>query len=657
MVACLIAVLPAAQSVCRAADPQTTDATRATQRRVLQGDTFSDRQDFEDARRGLIEALPGAVIQDAAGKVVWDLRPFLAFEGQDEPAPDTVNPALWRHAQLNNINGLFEVIPGIYQARAFDVAVVTFIRGKQGWIVVDPLTSEESSHAALELLFKHEGKLPVTAVIYTHGHADHYLGAGGVIDPADAAKRGVPILAPEGFLEGLFTESVLAGNAMGRRFQFQSGQGIPIGPAGTVDFGQGKAPGSRGKGGMVPATLFIGAQNSSQVLDGTEFVFQRTDGTESPGEMNFWLPGYHALCMSEVVNHGLHKHRDAAGCAGARRPRLGQIHRRRTGTLGRPGPSPVRHAPLAGMGKGTRDRVVGRPPRPLQIPARSDCTHGEPGLRSHRDRRTDPAPGGNFEKLVESWVLRQLEAGIPRRLPALSGILRRQSGEPGPATASGSGPPVMWTPWAGPPRSCPRPMPPTIRETIDGWWNCCTNWFSPNVDARELQAQAFEQLAYQAESALWRNIYLRGAKELRGCAPDRRAGIGGRWVTAKALHLYDTADVLDYLAVRVNGPRAAAADLSIGVDLSDTGEKLELHLARGVLNYEFRPPRQTPALAVRTTRLVFDGLASSELSLEDARAHGQLGTDGDVAVWTAFTAMLDDFSADFPVLTRPGPVQ
>jgi alkyl sulfatase BDS1-like metallo-beta-lactamase superfamily hydrolase len=178
-----------------------------------------------------------------------------------------------------------------------------------------------------------------------------------------------------------------------------------------------------------------------------------------------------------------------------------------------------------------------------------------------------------------------------------------------------------------------------------------------NADARELQAQAFEQLAYQAESALWRNIYLRGAKELRGWAPDRRAGIGGRWVTAKALHLYDTADVLDYLAVRVNGPRAAAADLSIGVDLSDTGEKLELHLARGVLNYEFRPPRQTPALAVRTTRLVFDGLASSELSLEDARAHGQLGTDGDVAVWTAFTAMLDDFSADFPVLTRPGPVQ
>jgi len=251
--AIMMAVVAAGNSI--AATP--TETTRAAQQRVLQEYAFADRQDFDDAKRGLIEALPGNVIHDDAGQVVWDLRPFLAFEGEEKPAPDTVNPALWRHAQLNNINGLFEVIPGIYQARGFDVAVATFIRGKSGWIVVDPLSSEESARTALELLFKHEGKLPVTAVIYTHGHADHYLGAGGVIDAAEAARRRVPILAPEGFLEGLFSESVLAGNAMGRRFQFQSGQGIPIGPEGTVDFGQGKVPGSRGKGGLIAPTLLI----------------------------------------------------------------------------------------------------------------------------------------------------------------------------------------------------------------------------------------------------------------------------------------------------------------------------------------------------------------------------------------------------------------
>src|ERR1700723_3543156 len=127
-----------------------TETTRAAHQLVLQEYAFADRQDFEDAKRGLIEGLPGDVIHDAAGQVVWDLRPFLAFEGEEKPAPDTVNPALWRHAQLNNINGLFEVIPGIYQARGFDVAVATFIRGKRGWIVVDPLSSEDSARTPLE---------------------------------------------------------------------------------------------------------------------------------------------------------------------------------------------------------------------------------------------------------------------------------------------------------------------------------------------------------------------------------------------------------------------------------------------------------------------------------------------------------------------------
>jgi alkyl sulfatase BDS1-like metallo-beta-lactamase superfamily hydrolase len=174
-----------------------------------------------------------------------------------------------------------------------------------------------------------------------------------------------------------------------------------------------------------------------------------------------------------------------------------------------------------------------------------------------------------------------------------------------------------------------------------------------NAAARELQAKAFEQLGYQAESALWRNIYLRGAKELREWTPEPKAGSGGRWVTAKSLHLYATADVLDYLAVRVDGPRAATADLSIGVELSDTGEKLDLHLARGVLNYEFRPPRRTPVLGVQTTRPVLDELVSGEVSMEDARSRGQVRLEGAAAAWAAFTALLDDFSADFPIITRP----
>jgi alkyl sulfatase BDS1-like metallo-beta-lactamase superfamily hydrolase len=650
-----LAFLFAAGTLCYAADVPATEATRAAQRHVLQEYPFSDRQDFEDAKRGLIEALPGGMIHDEAGRVVWDMRPFLAFEGEEQPAPDTVNPALWRHAQLNNISGLFEVIPGIYQARGFDVAVATFIRGKSGWIVVDPLSSEESARTALNLLFKHKGKLPVTAVIYTHGHADHYLGAGGVIDSGDAAQRHVPVLAPEGFLEGLFTESVLAGNAMGRRFQFQSGMGIPTGTEGVVDFGQGKVPGSRGRTGFIAPTLFIVNENSKQMLDGTEFVFQRTDGTESPGEMNFWLPSYHALCMSEVVNHGQHNivtprgalARDALGWAkyiDAAREHWGDQadvlfathrwpvwgHERVIGLL-------EDHRDLykylhdqtvhlANLGYGPEE-IAERIQLPQAI-SKNWSNHGYYGSFKFGSR-------GVYQRYLGFYD------GHPANLDPLppADLARRY------VEALGGGDAILTRAQTAYDAGDYRWVAELLRQLV---------FADPaNAAARELQAKAFVQLAYQAESALWRNIYMRGAKELREWAPEHQPGAGGRWVTAGALSRYSTADVLDYLAVRVDGPRAATSDILIGFNLSDTGEKLELHLARGVLNYEFRAPRRMPALRLEATRAVLNGLVSGELTLDEVRNRGQVRIDGDAAEWARFTTLLDDFSADFPVVTRP----
>jgi alkyl sulfatase BDS1-like metallo-beta-lactamase superfamily hydrolase len=650
-----LAILCAVASICHAADEPATETTRAAQRRVVQEYPFADRQDFEDAKRGLIEALPGEVIYDQAGHAAWDMRPFEAFEGETEAAPDTVNPALWRHAQLNNISGLFEVIPGIYQARGFDVAVATFIRGKAGWIVVDPLSSEESAHTALELLFKHAGKLPVTAVIYTHGHGDHYLGAGGVIDSDEALRRHVPVLAPEGFLEGLFTESVLAGNAMGRRFQFQSGLGVPIGPEGTVDFGQGKAPGSRGKTGFMAPTLFISDRNAAQVLDGTDFVFQRTEGTESPGEMNFWLPGYRALCMSEVVNHGQHNivtprgalARDALGWAkyiDAARERWGDQavvlfathrwpvwgHERVVGLL-------EDHRDLykylhdqtvhlANLGYGPAE-IAER----MQLPPallKNWSNHGYYGSFKFASR-------GVYQRYMGFYD------GHPANLdPLPPADLARHY-----VDAMGGSDAILTKARGAYEAGEYRWVAELLRQLV---------FADPaNAPARELQAKAFVQMGYQAESALWRNIYLRGAKELREWTPEHQSGAGVRWVAAAALSRYSTADVLDYLAVRVDGPRAANSDILVGFDLQDTKEKLELHLARGVLNYELRAPRVTPALAIVTTRAVFDGLVSGELTLDEARKQSRLRIEGDAGVWGRFTRLLDDFSAGFPVVTPP----
>jgi len=258
-------------------------------------------QDFEDARRGFIATIPHAKVLHEAGHAVWDMSQFDFTEGD---APDTVNPSLWRQAKLNAIHGLFEVTPGIYQVRNFDLSNITFIEGETGYIVIDPLISAEPAAAALKLMREHRGDKPVTAVIYTHSHVDHYGGIKGVISDEDIAK-GLTIIAPEGFLEAAVSENVLAGNAMGRRATYMYGALLPRGPKGHVDAGLGKTV-SMGSVSLVPPTKSICETGEKLTIDGVEIVFQVTPDTEAPSEMNFYFPQFKALCMAENCSCHLH---------------------------------------------------------------------------------------------------------------------------------------------------------------------------------------------------------------------------------------------------------------------------------------------------------------------------------------------------------------
>jgi alkyl sulfatase BDS1-like metallo-beta-lactamase superfamily hydrolase len=215
-----------------------TPLTRARNRAVLDALPFADRQDFEDARRGFLGTLPEVEVKNAQGRVVWSLREY-AFLAAEE-APPTVNPSLWRQARLNLENGLFHVVDGIYQIRGFDISNMTLIEGERGVIVIDPLISTETARAGLELYYQHRGRRPVTAVIYTHSHTDHYGGVRGVVDGAEVAAGRVPVIAPDGFMEEVVSENVIAGTPMMRRAQFQFGPTLPKGPRGQVDAGLGK---------------------------------------------------------------------------------------------------------------------------------------------------------------------------------------------------------------------------------------------------------------------------------------------------------------------------------------------------------------------------------------------------------------------------------
>lgn len=288
------------------ADPQghtpPTAITAKANTQVIKDLRFSDKQDFENANKGFIAKDPQLKIKSQLGEVIWD-QP--AYEFMDKEAPASVNPSLWRQENLNNIHGLFKVTDGIYQLRGYDLANLTIIESQNGWILVDPLTSKETSAKAIAFARKHLGDKPVVAVIFTHSHADHFGGILGVINATQAKDEKTRIIVPQGFMEAATSENLTAGAAMGRRAMYMYGKRLALSERGHVGSGLGKSP-AFGTFGIMAPTEIIDHTPQEKVIDGIRFVFQNAPESEAPGEMTFYLPEKKVFCGAEIVSRTFH---------------------------------------------------------------------------------------------------------------------------------------------------------------------------------------------------------------------------------------------------------------------------------------------------------------------------------------------------------------
>jgi alkyl sulfatase BDS1-like metallo-beta-lactamase superfamily hydrolase len=281
-----------------------TDATKAANAALLNELPFSDRSDFENARRGFIAPLPTELIKGQAGNTIWNPQQY-GFITEGTAAPDTVNPSLWRQSQLINIGGLFEVTDGIYQVRNLDLSNMTVIEGSEGITVVDPLISAETAKVGMDLYYQDRGQKPVKAVIYTHSHVDHYGGVRGVVDEADVASGQVKIYAPEGFLEAAVAENVMAGSAMSRRASYMYGNLLPPNVKGQVGAGLGTTT-SAGTITLIPPTDIIAETGHKETIDGLTYEFLLALGSEAPAEMLWFIEEKKAISAAEDATHTLH---------------------------------------------------------------------------------------------------------------------------------------------------------------------------------------------------------------------------------------------------------------------------------------------------------------------------------------------------------------
>ena len=600
---------------------------------------FHDRTDFEDADRGFVGDMDPCVVTDADGRVVWDNDAYAFLDGD---CPDTANLSLWRQSQLVAKQGLYEVTDGIYQVRGLDLSNMTLVEGDRGVVVIDPLISAETAAAALALYRRHRGDRPVTGVIYTHSHVDHFGGVDGVL--ADAAADGqadVPILAPQGFLEHAASENVYAGSAMARRAVYMYGAVLDKGPAAQIGCGLGMTN-STGSIGLRAPTVDITHTGQVETIDGVRMEFQLTPGTEAPAEMNFLFGDHRALCMAENATHNLHNLLTLRGAL-VRDPRVWsryineaiQMFGERADVA-----FASHHWPTWG-----HDRIVTFLSQQRDLYA---YLHDQT-LRMLNQGYTGAEIAERIElppALENAWHARGYYGSVSHNVKA---IYQRYMGwfDAVPAHL-----------WQHPPEDAARRYVDCLggadaavakaRGYLDDGdlrfaaelANHVVFAQPDHTAARDLLAHVYERLGWGAECGPWRNFFLTGASELRqGVTPTPMK------VSSGITRALTVPQLFDAVAVRIDGPKAAGESLTVDWTITDLGERYRTLLSNGALVHFPDPPDD--GAAVVTLRIAKPQL----LGLVGGKDVGPIDHDGDLSLLAKLVALLDPPDPDFAIVT------
>ena len=603
---------------------------------------FHDTADFDNADRGFIAALSPCVVKAADGRVVWDNDVYSFLGGA---APTSVHPSLWRQSTLAAKQGLYEVVPGIYQVRGLDISNVTFVEGDTGIIVIDPLVSTEVAAAALGLYRTHRGgDRPVVAVIYTHSHVDHFGGVLGVTSQADVDSGAVAVLAPEGFTAHAVQENVYAGPAMTRRATYMYGTLLARGPQGQVGCGLGQTP-STGEVAIIVPTVDIRATGEKHTIDGVEIEFQMAPGTEAPAEMHFYVPRFRALCMAENATHNLHNLltlrgalvRDPHAWSGYLTEAIDTFADRADVVFA------SHHWPTWG-----KERIV----EFLSLQRDLYAYLHDQTLRLLNQGYTGAEIAEMFQMppaLDQAWHTRGYYGSVSHNVKAVyQRYMGWFDGNPGRL-------------WPHPPEA----LGPRYVEALGGIDRVVElaqaafnsgdfRWAATLLDhamftdarhaaARTLYADTLEQLAYGAENATWRNFFLAGATELR----DGNFGTATSATSPTLLSQLTPGQIFDSLAIRVNGPRSWDLDLTFDITFSDLAANYRLALHNGVLVY--RKIAADPASATVTVKLdgKFRLLAAA---FGDFSSPG-LELSGDQTALQTLLSVLDEPDPSFNIVT------
>lgn len=624
-----------------------TAATAAANAQVYDELPFGDTRSYDDARRGFIGTLDPPVALTAEGNALWDMRQYEFLDGE---APDTVNPSLWRNAQLNAIHGLFKVSERVYQVRGFDLSNLTVIVGDTGYILNDVMSSTETAAAAFELVKKHLGDKPVKAIIVTHSHVDHFGGIRAFVTDEQLASGEVQFIAPDGFHEHAASENIYTGNAMIRRALYMYGPFLERGGKGQVSAGLGSNV-PIGTLTLMEPNVVITETATELTIDGLKFIFQLTPGTEAPAEMNYYLPELKAICCAENSSFTMHNLYTLRG-AQVRDAKAWYSYLTQTiDWWGEDAQSMfgMHHWPVWGSAEIKKHLTMQRDLyQYIHDETLRYANHGytmtetaeriklPESLRDHWGNRGYYGTLNHNSKAVWQRYLGWFD-GNPANLHPIDTVAQAKKyveymggidAVIAKARADFEAGEYRW-----------------VAEIM----NKVVFADPQNREAREFQADVLEQLGYQAESGPWRNFYLSAGVELRhglfegvgpgGIAPDLLRGM--------------TAEMLfDYLGIRLNGPKAGGLELVINIAVDD-GAEHNLTVRNGVLVAD-KGLVPNAAVTARGKLFSLTSVFFDSVTVDDALAAGDLALEGSREAFDELLDLLDTFGFWFNIITpRP----
>ncbi|HHF7365902.1 TPA: alkyl/aryl-sulfatase [Legionella bozemanae] len=628
---------------------EASSVTQNLNNKLLKELPFNDKESFNNASKGFIAPLPNdGVIKNANGNVVWDLSNF-SFIKEDSPSPDTVNPSLWRQSQLVKMGGLFKVNEHVYQVRTADLSNITFIEGPQGIVIVDPLISTETAKASLALYFKYRPKQPIVAVIYTHSHVDHYGGVKGVVTEEDVKAGKVKIVAPVGFTEAAVAENVMAGNAMSRRASYMYGNLLPMSSTGQVGAGLGMTT-SSGTVSLIPPTDLIQDNQQHLNLAGLNFIFYMAPDSEAPSEMFFYIPEYHALCTAEDATHTLHNTYSLRG-AKIRDPLAWSKYLNEVLYLW-----------------GNDVQVLFAPHHWPVWEKDNIVTH----LKLQRD----------MYRFINDQTLHYANQGftmdeIAEKVNLLDTLSHYWSnrGYYGTMNHNTKATYVKYLGWFNGNPATLHPLLPVeaSKKYVDYMGGAAKimeqarkdyeqgnyRWVAEvmnhvvfadpnNQEARNLEADALEQLGYQAESGPWRNFYLSGAKELRNgvqkvATPDT--------ASPDTIRAMSTDLFFDYLGVKLNGEKAANTVLTLNFVFPDINEKYVVELNNGSLHHIKGYQSDKVDATITMDRETLNQIILKQKTVESTLANNELKVAGNKESLNQLLGLMDNFGFWFNIVT------